>query len=80
MRATVTLGKQGRLVIPADVRAALGLEPGDELSLSVSDMAIHLMRPEDAVQALWGYAKRDDGRSLVDELIAERRAAAAAGD
>ncbi|MFT4299407.1 MAG: AbrB/MazE/SpoVT family DNA-binding domain-containing protein [Aeromicrobium sp.] len=80
MNATVTVGKQGRIVIPAEVRAALGLEPGEELRVSVEGRAVVLQRQRDAVRALWGYAKRDDGRSLVDELIAERRAAAEEGD
>ena len=31
MDATVVLGQQGRVVIPADVRAALGLQPGEAL-------------------------------------------------
>lgn len=33
MDATLTLGQQGRLVIPAAIRRALGLAPGDQLRL-----------------------------------------------
>ena len=33
MDATLVLGQQGRIVIPAEVRAALGLAPGDHLHL-----------------------------------------------
>lgn len=33
MDGTVVLGRQGRLVIPAEVRAALGLSAGDHLHL-----------------------------------------------
>jgi antitoxin PrlF len=36
MDATIVLGQQGRLVIPAEVRTALGLAPGDRLHLHVS--------------------------------------------
>jgi AbrB family looped-hinge helix DNA binding protein len=74
----VVLGKQGRLVIPAEVRAALGLEPGDELNVQQSGTSLVLQRQEDAIAELRGFAKdAAKGRSLVDELIAERRAEAA---
>lgn len=66
------------MVIPAAVRAALGLEAGDELRLRVEGGRIVIERPTDAVaalQALTAHIPR--GHSLVDELLAERRAAAA---
>lgn len=79
MDATLVLGKQGRLVIPAEVRAALGLSPGDALHLQVSAGRILLERPQDAVAELRGLAAGIPGsRSLVQELLAERRIAAAA--
>ena len=77
MDATLFMGQQGRLVIPADVRAALGLGPGDRLHLHVAGRRITLERPEDAIaelQALGSGVPRT--RSLVDELLAERREAA----
>ncbi|MGH8961886.1 MAG: AbrB/MazE/SpoVT family DNA-binding domain-containing protein [Jatrophihabitantaceae bacterium] len=79
MDATLVLGKQGRLVIPADVRAALGLGPGDRLHLRVSGQRLVLERPQDAVAELRQLATNvPKHRSLVDELLAERRLAAAA--
>ena len=78
MGATVVLGQQGRLVIPADVRAALGLAPGDHLHLRLVGTALVLERPDDAVSALRRLGSSvPRSRSLVDELLAERRAAAA---
>lgn len=79
MDATLVLGQQGRLVIPAEVRAALGLAPGDQLHLHVTGSRLTLERPKDAVNELRSLA-RDvlKSRSLVDELLAERRLAAAA--
>ena len=75
--ATVVLGQQGRLVIPAEVRAALGLTPGESLHLRVQDGRLVLERPGDAVAALRGLAAAvPRTRSLVDELLAERRTAA----
>lgn len=74
MDATVVLGRQGRIVIPAEVRAALGLVPGDKLHLHVSGRRLMLERSEDAVTALRGFAdKVPSSRSLVDELLEERR-------
>jgi len=79
MNATVVLGRQGRLVIPAEVRAALGLAPGDRLHLQVSGQQLVLERQQDAVTELRNLAAGiPSARSLVDELLAERRLAAAA--
>jgi len=77
--ATVVLGQQGRLVIPAEVRAALGLSPGDRLHLHLAGGRLILERPQDAVSELRRLGTTiPQTRSLVDELLAERRAAAAA--
>lgn len=78
MDATLVLGQQGRLVIPAEVRAALGLAPGDRLHLHVAGHRLTLQRQQDAISEL--RALGDDvpqKRSLVEELLAERRLAAA---
>ena len=78
MHATVVLGRQGRLVIPAEVRAALGLSPGDRLHLHLTGDRLVLQRPEDALSELRRLgAAVPRGRSLVEELLADRRAAAA---
>ena len=79
MDATLVLGKQGRLVIPAEVRVALGLAPGDQLHLHVAGSRLVLERPQDAVDELRALARNvSKSRSLVDELLAERRLAASA--
>jgi len=78
MNATVVMGQQGRVVIPAAVREALELGPGDELRLRVESGRIVLERPTNAVAALRALAADvPKGRSLVEELLAERRAEAA---
>ena len=78
MDATLVLGQQGRLVIPAEVRAAVGLAPGDRLHLHVSGPRLVLERQQDAVAELRQLAaKVPKSRSLVEELLAERRLAAA---
>jgi len=79
MDATLVLGQQGRLVIPADVRTALGLAAGDCLHLHVAGQRLVLERQQDAAAELRGLASDvPRARSLVDELLAERRLAAAA--
>ena len=79
MDATVVLGQQGRIVIPAEVRAALGLAAGDHLHLHLQGERLVLQRPHDAAAQLRQLATAvTPQRSLVEELLAERRAAAAA--
>jgi AbrB family looped-hinge helix DNA binding protein len=79
MDATLVLGQQGRLVIPAEIRAALGLAPGDRLHVQLTGRQLVLERQQDAVAELRGLAAGvPPTRSLVQELLAERRAAAAA--
>ena len=79
MDATLVLGQQGRLVIPAEIRAALGLAPGDHLHLHVAGARLVLQREQDAVDELRALGKDvPKSRSFVDELLAERRLDAAA--
>jgi AbrB family looped-hinge helix DNA binding protein len=69
------------LVVPAEVRDELGLVPGDELTIRVEDRRIILEAQSDARARLRGFAAGiEPQRSLVDELLAERRAAARAGE
>jgi antitoxin PrlF len=77
MDATITLGRQGRLVIPAEIRATLGLNPGDRVHIYLDGHRLVIERPQDAVAELRRLGSGlSRSRSLVDELLAERRAAA----
>ena len=70
----VTIGPQGRLVIPAAMRRHLGLEPGSVVLLRLEGDALRLERQEAALDRLRErYAKAAGGPSVVDELLAERR-------
>ena len=72
--SVVRVGPQGRIVIPAAVREELGLGVGDELSTRVEDGRLVLERREDVARRLRErFASVAPGRSLSEELIAERR-------
>lgn len=73
----LTVGDRGRVVLPADLRQRLDLKEGTPLILMESSDGLVLMtrdQLEKRVQADLG------GLNLVDELLAERRAAAAEED
>src|SRR5687768_2167154 len=75
----VRMGDRGRVVIPADVRERASLKPGDRLVFVVDDDGwVKMTTWSNAVRGMVGMLKDvAPGRSLVDELIAERRAEAA---
>jgi AbrB family looped-hinge helix DNA binding protein len=69
------VNENGRVVIPAEFRKALGVGPGDEViwhwednELQITTMKRRIQRAQRLVRK---YVK--PGVSLVDELIAERR-------
>ena len=76
--ARMKINENGRVVIPASVRTALGIQAGDELVMHVEQDEIRITtlrrRIERAQNHVGKYAK--SGASLVDELIAMRRKAA----
>jgi AbrB family looped-hinge helix DNA binding protein len=39
-----TIGKAGRVVIPAHIRATAGLEPGSEVDVTADELGVHLVR------------------------------------
>jgi len=70
----VTLGRQGRVVIPVSLRRALGFEEGDALVARQELGRLVLEKPERIRQRLkQRFAQVPGERKLVDELIAERR-------
>lgn len=71
------MGEKGRVVIPAGLRAELGLEAGSILILVSTPEGVILSTRE---QALRRSREQLAGPSLVDELIAERRAESARED
>ena len=72
------VNENGRVVIPASFRKALGINIGDEVVLRMEDDELRITtlkrRVERAQRLVRKHVKR--GTSLVEELIAERREAA----
>ncbi len=71
----VRVDAAGRVVIPAELRQKLGIEPGQELILAEDGKGIHLQTFAQAARAAQeAFAPYHiPGQSLVDELIHERR-------
>jgi len=71
------VNQNGRVVIPAGFRKALGIKAGDEVSLRLEDNELRITtlkrRLERAQRRVRQYIK--PGRSLAEELIAERHEA-----
>jgi AbrB family looped-hinge helix DNA binding protein len=72
----IRVGSKGRIVLPLAAREALGVEEDDELIEVVRANEVVLMTKDEAERQL--KAAFAGGPNAVDELIAERRAEAAA--
>lgn len=73
----VTMGDRGRLVVPAAIRERHGWEQGSVLVLLDSDSGVVFMTRDQLRKTV---RRELAGPSLVKELLAERRASAAAED
>jgi AbrB family looped-hinge helix DNA binding protein len=69
------LGPDGRVVIPAAFREALGLSEGDTLIASIVDGELHLLTVRAAMRRAQAIVRQfvPEGVSLVDELLTDRR-------
>jgi AbrB family looped-hinge helix DNA binding protein len=70
-----SIAENGRIVIPASFRQALGIEPGEELILRLEDDELRITTPRLRLARVQKLIRQyiPAERSLVDELIAERR-------
>jgi AbrB family looped-hinge helix DNA binding protein len=77
MRAKI--GQNGRVVIPASVRKSMGLRIGEDVLLRFDGEQLHILSQEASVRRAQALVRHyiPANRSLVDELLAERRADAA---
>ncbi len=69
----------GRIVIPAKMRKALGIEIGKNVTLTLREDSLEITTRENAFKRIDEMMKPHikPGRSVVDELIKERREEAA---
>jgi AbrB family looped-hinge helix DNA binding protein len=75
MADTVVLGESGRIVLPAAIRKAHGLEPGERLTVYSKDGEIRILSRKMALESLRAdiVKKRGSLEGILDEFLAERR-------
>ena len=74
--ARARLDRAGRILIPAKLRAELSVRPGDAVVLETKGDELHVRPYREAIREAQAIIRQyipDRDRSLVDELIAERR-------
>jgi AbrB family looped-hinge helix DNA binding protein len=78
LRARTRLGEKGRIVIPAPMREALGIDAGGVMDLRVVDGELRISSMESRLRRAQEWVRKNvpPGVSLADELSAERREAA----
>ena len=69
------MSKDGRLVVPATFRKALGIKPGDEVVMVLEEGVLRVLGARQAIARAQFLVRRyvPEGRSLSQELIQERR-------
>jgi AbrB family looped-hinge helix DNA binding protein len=78
LQARAQVGEKGRIVIPAEMREALGIEPGTTVELQVVDNELRISTLRSRIRRVQERAARfvKPGTLVSDELSAERREAA----
>jgi len=74
--AQLVIGADGRVVIPAEMRAAMQIGTDGKVTARVTDGELHVIAPQIAIRRVQEMVRNTipAGVSLADELIAERRA------
>ena len=72
------VNENGRVVIPAAFRKAMGINVGDEVVLRIEDNELRILTLKQRIERAQRLVRQHvkPGTSLVDELIADRREAA----
>ncbi|WP_174273766.1 AbrB/MazE/SpoVT family DNA-binding domain-containing protein [Sphingomonas bacterium] len=81
MTYQVRVGEDGRIVLPADLTREIGLKPGDALAIERQQGKLVMQTYDDIVRQgqdrFRALLPEGFSGSLVDQLIADRRAEAA---
>ncbi len=74
----LTVGVDGRVVIPSEMRTAMQIGTDGKVTARVTDGELHVIAPRVAIRRVQEMVRSTipGGASLADELIAERRAEA----
>jgi bifunctional DNA-binding transcriptional regulator/antitoxin component of YhaV-PrlF toxin-antitoxin module len=77
-RRTTKIAQGGRVVLDSEYRPKLGLKTGDEVVLELGEGEVRILSRSEAVRKAQALVRKHvrDGRSLVKELLKERRAEA----
>ena len=75
MATEVQIGESGRLVIPAQIRKELGLVSGDRLVARIEDDRLIFEKAATIKKRLQNRFSHLKGQGMLDDLIADRRAA-----
>jgi len=72
---TAHISENGRIVIPAAYRKAMGLKGGEVVTIRMDEDGLHIQSRRQALRKVRENMKKyiKPGRSMVDALIAERR-------
>lgn len=75
MTHSALISEGGRIVIPAKLRKAVGLQIGDTVIVRLTDDGLVITTPERAIQSAQALVRQyiSPERRLTDELLAERR-------
>ncbi len=78
LHARIQVGAKGRLVIPAEMRKALGIDEGTKLDLHYEDNELRISTMQSRLRRAQERIREviPPGVSLSEELSAERREAA----
>lgn len=75
MDQKVKIGKNGRMIIPAEFRRALGFKDGDEVIMHVDEDGLRISTPAQATSRAQALVRRyvPENSDLSGELMADRR-------
>ena len=79
MEIVTQIGKSGRVIVPARMRKALGIQSGDEIMLRLEDGSLRVIPLRQAVRLAQKAVRKyvPENTSLVEALIRARREEAA---